>query len=110
MKKFFSLLLVVALCLVGLSSCNRETELRKRNDISKLTGVLSHDGVVVIDSCEYVYIVSGYHGFLAHKGNCKYCEQRRKREQDKLVDRIRELLKAEEQSVGKPIESRVFEY
>ena len=40
--------------------------------------------VVVIDSCEYIYGVlksfdnhRGY-GFLAHKGNCKFCEERRK--------------------------------
>ena len=110
MKKFFSLLLVVTFCLVGLSSCDGENELQKRNNISKVISMAANDGVVVIDSCEYVYITSGYKGYLAHKGNCKYCEQRRKREQDKLVERIRELLKAEEQSVGKPIESRVFEY
>lgn len=40
--------------------------------------------VVVIDSCEYIYGVlkssdlrRGYR-FLAHKGNCKFCDERRK--------------------------------
>lgn len=35
--------------------------------------------VIEIDSCEYIYGIGHYKGFLAHKGNCKYCEQRRKK-------------------------------
>jgi hypothetical protein len=42
--------------------------------------------VITIDSCEYIFMTShqymdyaGY-GFLAHKGNCKYCAERRKNE------------------------------
>ena len=31
--------------------------------------------VLVIDSCEYI----DHTGGLAHKGNCKYCEERGKR-------------------------------
>lgn len=34
--------------------------------------------VAVIDSCEYLIGNAGYNGYMAHKGNCKYCEQRRK--------------------------------
>ena len=41
--------------------------------------------VLVIDSCEYVY--EGYR--LAHKGNCKYCEERRKKEQEELLSKIK---------------------
>ena len=37
--------------------------------------------VVVIDSCEYIVKSSydGYQGFgyMAHKGNCKFCKERR---------------------------------
>ena len=38
--------------------------------------------VIEIDSCEYIVysyskVYQGY-GFMSHKGNCKYCEQRRK--------------------------------
>lgn len=37
--------------------------------------------VIVIDSCEYIVksSVSGYQGFgyMAHKGNCKFCKERR---------------------------------
>ena len=45
--------------------------------------------VIVIDSCEYLIKSdtskgawgSGIgHGFFGHKGNCKFCEERRKQE------------------------------
>jgi hypothetical protein len=35
--------------------------------------------VIEVDSCEYLVSTRGYHGYMAHKGNCKYCEQRRKK-------------------------------
>ena len=43
--------------------------------------------VKVIDSCEYI-IYSRYssnigYGFMAHKGNCKFCKERRLKEQNK---------------------------
>lgn len=42
--------------------------------------------IVVLDNCEY--ISTGYK--LAHKGNCKYCEERRKKEQEELIQKIYE--------------------
>lgn len=36
--------------------------------------------VYEFDSCEYVAIEVGHGVGLAHKGNCKYCEQKRKEE------------------------------
>lgn len=35
--------------------------------------------VIEVDSCEYIIGCAGYYGYMAHKGNCKYCEQRSKR-------------------------------
>ena len=35
--------------------------------------------VIEVDSREYIIGCAGYKGYMAHKGNCKYCEQRRKR-------------------------------
>ena len=35
--------------------------------------------VIVVDSCEYLYKRSGYRGYFAHKGNCKYCIERQKK-------------------------------
>lgn len=40
--------------------------------------------VLTIDSCEY--IVDGY--WMSHKGNCKYCAERRKKEQEELIRKI----------------------
>ena len=34
--------------------------------------------VVVIDSCEYLVRQSGYSGYMAHKGNCRFCAARAK--------------------------------
>ena len=44
--------------------------------------------VIIIDSCEYIVYheytaaTAGY-GYMAHKGNCKFCEERRKKELEK---------------------------
>ena len=39
--------------------------------------------VEVIDSCEYLVRHSGYSGYMAHKGNCKFCEERRKKNENR---------------------------
>ena len=41
---------------------------------------------VMIDSCEYIRGASR----IAHKGNCKYCSERRKQEFKELVKQIKE--------------------
>lgn len=32
---------------------------------------------VIIDSCEYVYVMSGHLTWGSHKGNCRFCAARR---------------------------------
>lgn len=49
--------------------------------------VLEYD-VIEIDSCEYIMVQSETYSWkkvtsIAHKGNCKYCLERRKQEFDK---------------------------
>jgi hypothetical protein len=41
--------------------------------------------VIIVDSCEYLYkeIPAGY-GFMAHKGNCRFCKERREKELKEL--------------------------
>lgn len=35
-------------------------------------------GVVVLDSCEYIkFTTDGFNYGITHKGNCKYCKERR---------------------------------
>ena len=41
---------------------------------------------IVIDSCEYI---SGYYR-LAHKGNCRFCKERRQEEMEKLIEQLKE--------------------
>ena len=65
---------VVAMVVTCLCSCEPT---RKTRTIESVGG--TYFDVIVIDSCEYVISDSGYKGYMAHKGNCKYCEQRRKR-------------------------------
>lgn len=40
---------------------------------------------VVIDSCEYI---KGYYT-LAHKGNCRFCKERRQKELKELVEQLK---------------------
>lgn len=42
--------------------------------------------VIIIDSCQY--IIDGHR--LAHKGNCKFCAERLKKEQEELISKIKE--------------------
>lgn len=37
----------------------------------------------IIDSCEYLVRHEGYAGYMAHKGNCKFCEERRKKNENR---------------------------
>lgn len=37
----------------------------------------------IIDSCEYLVRHEGYSGYMAHKGNCKFCEERRKKNENR---------------------------
>lgn len=56
------------------------------------TKVLPYGFVVVeIDSCEYIGTSSPYNRDLfSHKGNCKYCAERRKQELKELVEQLKD--------------------
>ena len=59
-----------------------------QNDIAK--SVEERDfGVCVFDSCEYLIRSSGYKGYLAHKGNCRFCKERRQKELEGLVEQLK---------------------
>ena len=96
MKKIFILISI----LFAMVSCSEQPdtniyhEVEKTNDVYKVnvasTGCeqITNLRVVVIDSCEYLigHFRNGYdgYGYLSHKGNCKYCAERRKRELQNL--------------------------
>ena len=62
--------IIVGLCIVGalFNAVNNDNGNIKGSDDCTYT-------IVVIDSCEYIK-TSSYNG-LAHKGNCKYCNERK---------------------------------
>ena len=86
MKKF----LVLLSFFFVIVSCSKQPDtnvyhkVEKTNDVYRVYDDLNIR-VVIIDSCEYLIgsrqdgIYQGY-GYLSHKGNCKYCAERRKRE------------------------------
>ena len=53
-----------------------------RNIDTKTEGVIY--GTIIIDSCEYI---RGPHK-LAHKGNCRFCKERRQKELKKLIEQL----------------------
>lgn len=74
MKKY--LLALTALMMVGCTGHYKET--RINSDYS----------VRVIDSCEYI-LLNGV-GIKAHKGNCRFCKERRQKELEELVIKLKE--------------------
>ena len=86
MKKIF-ILLVFAISLIACSleskhATNVYHEAERTSDVYIVNKL--HLRTVVIDSCEYLIgrELSGDYGlgYLSHKGNCKYCAERRKQE------------------------------
>lgn len=45
--------------------------------------------ISIIDSCEYIHYSCGWGPEYTHKGNCKYCEQRRQREIREIINELR---------------------
>ena len=73
------LLALTALMIVGCISDEKEAK------------VYENDGFAILtyDSCEYVFKTAGYKGFLAHKGNCRFCKERRQKELEELVIKLK---------------------
>ena len=78
-KKIILLTLTI-LVMVGCISDKEEAKIYENNGFATLT----------YDSCEYVFKTSGYKGFLAHKGNCHFCKERRQNELKELVIKLKE--------------------
>lgn len=79
MKKII-LLAFTTLMIVG---C---TEKDSNGHIAINTDNPNNPNISIIDSCEYVEWGYG----LAHKGNCKYCKERRKQDLKELVEQLKE--------------------
>ena len=73
MKKI--ILLVITLMIVGCVFKNNQ-------DISKK--------IVILDSCEYIqYWTANYNLNIEHKGNCRFCKERRQKELKELIEQLK---------------------
>lgn len=85
MKKII-LLALAALMMVG---CVYKTE-AEREKAKRLSGF----NTIIIDSCEYLKksdaIGNNGYGYFAHKGNCRFCQERKQKELEKLVTKLKE--------------------
>ena len=75
-------LLLLVLAAIMMMGCDQQ---QFANNITK-----DDFGVCVYDSCEYLIAAHGYKGFLAHKGNCKFCAERRKQELKELIEQLKD--------------------
>lgn len=79
MKKLI-LLALTALIMVG---CNE----KQPNGTYKARTYRTY----IVDSCEYVGLATGIQGDnIAHKGNCRFCKERRQKELEELVIKLKE--------------------
>lgn len=77
MKKII-LLALAALMMVGCDNTDA-------NGHIKLDGGFDTPGSFIIDSCEYISWVYGF----THKGNCRFCKERRQQELKELVEQLK---------------------
>lgn len=100
-------LLFLVLAIIILVGCDTRTEEQRYQDYLKkksekeMTAIQQERWhgfkIKVVDSCEYIIRAdrdgSGYRGygfgFMAHKGNCKFCAERRQRELKEIVEQLK---------------------
>jgi hypothetical protein len=75
-KKISSRFIYVLLAVIVLFGCRDANGNQPQKEI-----IVEYfgDGVSIrtIDSCEYVWVEVAYGGGLSHKGNCKFCSERK---------------------------------
>ena len=77
MKKII-LLALISLMMVG---CRLSVE----DDTKRCT---EYYHVIILDSCEYYSNTSNFD--LTHKGNCRFCKERRQKELEELVIKLKD--------------------
>ena len=80
------LLALTAWMIVGCEETKTKEYRYNVSDINIPNFDRSSDCVVIIDSCEYVHMWKR----LAHKGNCRFCKERRQKELEELVIKLKE--------------------
>ena len=80
LKKLLTTTMLCCAILIGAASCNKVKQTSEPKD-----GFF----VVEFDSCEYVMRVDIYQGYLAHKGNCRFCAKRSEAKEKALLDSLK---------------------
>ena len=88
MKKSI-LLALTALMMVGCDKISKEIKEVEKVQQTRKTAIPEwHNQIVIIDSCEY--ISEETRGLIEHKGNCRFCKERRQKELKELVEQLKE--------------------
>ena len=101
-------IILLALMVLIMAGCDTKTEEQRYNDYlqeqKEIKRRIEHQNrwkgysVIVIDNCEYIVktitISPGFRhgtqsGYLAHKGNCRFCKERRQKELKELVEQLK---------------------
>lgn len=83
MKKLIILALALMMC-----GC-KESILTNHRD-THIDYIKDGFPITIIDGCEYIRYSNGHGTEFTHKGNCKFCAERRKKEQEELIRKIKE--------------------
>lgn len=78
---------VILLALTALMMVGCDIEIREYEQKPKLV-LEGHNQTIIIDSCEY--ISEETRGLVEHKGNCRFCKERRQKEMKELVEQLKE--------------------
>lgn len=70
----FAYVLLVVVFLIGCEKDKTKSEVIKQEVKEEFYGQKIE--IVVIDSCEYLYVSNGNASWGSHKGNCKFCLKR----------------------------------
>ena len=76
MMTILGTIVIIGLIILTMVGC-KETKVNV--DKEKTTYILKEYytplEIIIIDSCEYLYLVEGHAIVLTHKGNCKHCKK-----------------------------------
>ena len=71
--------IILVLTILMMTGCS----FKSGQDISKK--------IIVLDSCEYIqYWTGDYNQNIEHKGNCRFCKERRQKELEELIIKLKE--------------------
>jgi len=78
MKKF----IILALTTLMMVGCNHPETIDTKEGLK----------IVNIDSCEYIQCLTyGINSYVySHKGNCRFCKERRQKEMKELIEQLKE--------------------